>query len=123
MVKSMEAGHKIYRLYTIMVPEGTIKNILLDQEKLKIAMTDIISNCKRSEDINANKCLIKKTYNRKAIKSILTNNDIEKIFFTSKWVGAEFRETFKEIDHIQEMINLPSPSAIFRRMSFKDKVN
>ncbi len=91
--------------------------------KLKIAMTDIILICKRSEDSNADKHLIKKTYNREAIRNILINNDIEKIFFTSKWVGAEFRENFKEIEYYKEMIDLPSPSPIFRRMSFEDKVN
>ncbi|KKK46675.1 hypothetical protein LCGC14_3162860, partial [marine sediment metagenome] len=68
--------------------------------------------CYSEADYSNGKCLIS-----------VQNEKFEKIFFTSKWVGAEFRETFKEIDHIQEMINLPSPSAIFRRMSFKDKVN
>jgi hypoxanthine-DNA glycosylase len=88
-------------------------------EKAKIGITDIIASCERNDNSNSDSNLITKSYNSK-IPEIVTNNPIKKILFTGKGVFAEFSENFITPENI-ELITLPSPSPIFRRMSFQEK--
>jgi len=86
----------------------------------KVAITDIILSCERRGNNNKDTNLINKKYNRDAIYSILDSNPIKKILFTSKGVHQEFLENFNMQLNI-ELIVLPSPSPIYRRLNLQDK--
>ena len=88
-------------------------------KKLKIGITDIIASCERKDDKNSDKNLINKEYN-KEIAVILEKHPIKKILFTSKGVYFEFLENYDKPKNI-ELIILPSPSPIYRRLSLQDK--
>lgn len=88
--------------------------------EVRIGITDIISSCEREENSNSDSNLKNKVYNSK-IPEIIKTNSIEKILFTGKGVYSEFFENFDAIENV-ELIVLPSPSPIFRRLSFQDKV-
>lgn len=89
-------------------------------KKHGIGMADIFLKVKRKEDNNMDSNLEVIEYNDKAIKSILKNQSIKKIFFTSKFVEKEFMKLFPEIK-IGEC--LPSPSPRYARMSLREKIN
>ena len=65
------------------------------------------------------KALRKKKYNEK-ITSILNDNPIRKILFTSKNVYTEFLEHFENSEKV-DLVILPSPSPVYRRLSMQDK--
>ena len=88
-------------------------------EKAKIGITDIIESCERNENSNSDSNLINKVYNSKLAK-IIETNPLYKILFTGKGVYKEFCEHFVIPENI-ELITLPSPSPIYRRMSFVEK--
>lgn len=87
-----------------------------------IAITDIIESCERRENKNSDDNLITKVYNKVAIAKILAQNPIKKILFTSKSVYIEFLENFDKPNGV-ELVILPSPSPVFRRMNLNDKIN
>ncbi|MEO6836792.1 MAG: uracil-DNA glycosylase family protein [Ginsengibacter sp.] len=89
-------------------------------KKYGIGMVDIFLKVKRKEDNNMDSNLEVIEYNDKAIKSILKNQSIKKIFFTSKFVEKAFLKLFPEIK-IGE--SLPSPSPRYARMSIPEKIN
>jgi hypoxanthine-DNA glycosylase len=89
-------------------------------EEMGIGITDIISACERSDNKNSDSNLTNKVYNF-MISEILNTKKIEKVLFTGKGVYSEFIENFDQNDDIK-LIVLPSPSPIFRRLSFQDKV-
>ena len=90
-------------------------------EKAKVGLTDIIESCERSENRNLNSNLINKVYNPSKILEIIEANEtIKKILFTSKGVRKEFCEHFSIPENI-DLIALPSPSPIYKRMSFQEK--
>lgn len=88
--------------------------------ELKIGITDIIDACERKENSNKDGNLINIKYNER-IDSILNKNSISKILFTSKGVYQDFIKNYNFTINI-DLIILPSPSPIYRRMSFENKV-
>jgi hypoxanthine-DNA glycosylase len=90
-------------------------------EQMKIGITDIIESCERIENSNSDSNLINKVYNSK-INEIINTSPIKKILFTGKGVFNEFCEHFIIREDI-DLITLPSPSPIYRRMSFEEKAN
>ncbi|PIN79105.1 hypothetical protein COY26_01535 [Candidatus Woesearchaeota archaeon CG_4_10_14_0_2_um_filter_33_10] len=92
---------------------------------LGIAMADIILQCERKEDNNLDNNLVNFVYNIDEIAKILDKNQIEKIFFSSRFVEKKFKQIFKGIidryPNIQ-LITLPSPSPRFARMSKEQKI-
>jgi hypoxanthine-DNA glycosylase len=86
----------------------------------KIAITDILISCERKENKNSDNNLINKTYNKEAIEQILANIPIKRILFTSKGVYQEFLANFHKPANV-ELIILPSPSPVFRRLSLQRK--
>lgn len=89
-------------------------------KKHGIGMVDIFLKVKRKEDNNMDSNLEVIEFNDKAIKSILKNHNIKKIFFTSKFVEKSFMKLFPDIK-IGEC--LPSPSPRYARMSVAEKIN
>lgn len=88
-------------------------------DKAKIGITDIIESCERNENSNSDSNLINKVYNSQ-LTEIIESNPIEKILFTSKGVNKELCQNFMIPENVN-LITLPSPSPIFRRMSFEEK--
>lgn len=86
-----------------------------------IAITDIIESCVRRDNKNSDDNLVNKVYNKHAIAKIIAQNPIKKILFTSKSVYLEFLENFDKPNDI-ELVILPSPSPVFRRMNLDDKI-
>jgi len=87
----------------------------------KIAITDIILSCERAGNSNSDNNLTNKKYNIEHINKILNEKPIRKILFTSKGVCKEYHEQF-EVHNGIELVTLPSPSPIYRRLSLQDKV-
>ena len=108
----------ISRVYVTDLQTRTEKQNLF--KKHGIGMVDIFLKVKRKEDNNMDSNLEVIEYNDKAIKSILKNQSIKKIFFTSKFVEKAFLKLFPEIK-IGEC--LPSPSPRYARMSIAEKIN
>ena len=93
--------------------------------ELGIAMADIILQCERKDGNNLDNNLMNFIYNVDAIAEILDNNQIEKIFFSSRFVENKFKKVFKDIINHHpntELVTLPSPSPRFARMSKEQKI-
>ena len=93
--------------------------------QLKMALADIILSCNRKHNSNLDINLCHLVYNPQAIKDIITENSVKKIFFPSRYVETLFRRHFKDI--IQrytkmELICLPSPSPRYAMMTKQAKV-
>ena len=93
--------------------------------KLHFAITDVILSCVRSKGTNSDMNLTNITYNIKGIETILAENNIEKIFFTSRFTENLFMREFKKV--IQrypevKLVTLPSPSARYAIVGLSDKI-
>jgi hypoxanthine-DNA glycosylase len=93
---------------------------------LKIAIADIILQCKRKAGTNSDANLVSIVYKLEEITGILSENPIEKIYFTSRFTESKFRRNFspliRQYPRIQ-LITLPSPSPRYARMTFAEKVD
>jgi len=92
---------------------------------LGIAMADIILKCERTRASNLDANLANFVYNTKGIKKILRGNQIEKVFFTSRFVEQKFRQVFKKIiENFPkiELITLPSPSPRYVLITKEQKI-
>jgi len=104
-----------------------LRNKLSRQElfvKLGIAMADIIYQCERKEGTNLDNNLVNIVDNE-VITKILDSNQIDKIFFSSRFVEKRFKKVFKDIVNrhpIIELIPLPSPSPRYTKMSKEQKI-
>jgi hypoxanthine-DNA glycosylase len=93
--------------------------------RLGMAITDIILTCERSEETNADTNLINFTYNTNVINNIIKENDIEKIYFSSRMAEKLFRKVFKEtiLKYPKiELITLPSPSPRYALITKAEKI-
>lgn len=102
----------------------TIQEKLNFCKTLELALADIILTCERRLNSNLDTNLTNIVFNLK-LWSILQNNNIIKIFFTSRFVEKLFRKHFKDLISKQpeiELITLPSPSPRFAAMSKAQKV-
>src|SRR3972149_9293812 len=94
-------------------------------KKLQIAITDIILSCDRKKGTNSDTNLTNITFNTKAIKKILNDNKIEKIFFSSKFVEKLFKKKFPDFTSLYPysyFYTLPSPSPRYAKLSLSDKI-
>jgi hypoxanthine-DNA glycosylase len=93
--------------------------------QLEMALADIILSCERKNNSNLDTNLVNIVFNTKAIKNIVKENKIEKIFFTSRYVESLFRKQFKDMIKKYtkvELICLPSPSPRYATMRKPEKV-
>lgn len=93
--------------------------------RLKLALGDVILQCERVKNSNLDMNLINIVYNIAEVEKVLSENKIDKIFFSSRFVEGKFRRYFKKVmqDHPEiELITLPSPSPRFAAMSRQKKV-
>ncbi len=94
--------------------------------ELGIAIADIIYQCERKEGSNLDTNLINIVYANEEITQILEDNQIDKIYFTSRFVEKKSRCVFQEVikQHPDiELITLPSPSPRYARMTKEQKIN
>ena len=84
-----------------------------------IATTDIFFKVRRTENNNLDNNLRVIEYNEAAIRTILQNNNINTVFFTSKFVEQHFRKLFPEITNT---VCLPSPSPRYASMNKAEKI-
>lgn len=107
---------------------GNVYGLKLDNKKskqklftkLRIAITDIIYQCEREKGTNLDTNLINIVYNIPAIEKILSQNKIERIYFSSRFVEGKFKKIFKDVSI--ELITLPSPSPRYAAMSKAEKI-
>ncbi len=92
--------------------------------KLGIAVSDIIYQCERKRGSNLDNNLINIVYNIEGINVILKSKEIEKIYFTSKFVEKKFRKVFNYIVLENTEIyltTLPSPSPRYAALTKSKK--
>lgn len=93
--------------------------------QLEMALADIILSCERKNNSNLDINLCNCVYNTTAITTIIKENKVRKIFFTSRYVETLFKRYFKDIIQLQaevELICLPSPSPRFAMLTKQEKV-
>ncbi len=86
--------------------------------KLGMAITDIIYQCERSKGTNLDSNLINIVWNIPGIQKIFSQNKIEKIYFSSRFVEIKFKRFFSTK---AELITLPSPSPRYAKLSLPQK--
>lgn len=84
-------------------------------ERLNMALADIILSCERKNNSNLDNNLTNIVYNTKAVDDLIRRNNVEKIFFTSRFVESTFNRLFKYSG--MELIYLPSPSPRYAAIS------
>jgi len=94
-----------------------------DKQKLLgthgIAIADVFLKIKRKGNNNTDTNLEVIEYNDKELKLVLQNQNIEKIYFTSKFVEKTFKKLFPELTHGE---CLPSPSPRYATMNIAQKI-
>ncbi len=93
--------------------------------ELRTAIADIIYQCERESGNNLDSNLVNIVYATKEITAILENNQISRIFFTSRYAEKHFRRAFRDIINRHpstELVTLPSPSPRYARMTKGQKV-
>lgn len=98
------------------------KQTLFNQ--LGVAITDIILSCVRNTNSNLDINLTNIVLNKR-VANIVEDNDIEKIFFSSRFVEKLFKKHFKNLvlSHPDVgLITLPSPSPRYAAMSKSEKI-
>lgn len=113
----------IETVYNLKLPTKEEKQALFT--RLGIAVTDIILQCERKANNNADTSLTNMVFNTKAISEIIRENKVKIIFFSSRFVETLFRKHFKDIigQHSEiKLITLPSPSPRYAIMTKTEKV-
>lgn len=94
-------------------------------KRLGMAIANIILSCERKNNSNLDTNLVNIVYNTKAIKGILQKNNVEKIFFSSRFTETLFYKQFKDVIQMlpeANLIYLPSPSPRYAAMSKQEKI-
>lgn len=89
-------------------------------EKLGLAMADIILECERKNNNSLDTNLTNFVINTKVITDILANNQIKKIYFSSRFAENLFKRYFKDLIirfPKTELVTLPSPSLRYAAMT------
>ncbi len=93
--------------------------------QLEMALADIVLSCERKKNSNLDINLYNCVYNTTAITTIIKENKVRKIFFTSRYVETLFKRYFKDIVQLTdglELVCLPSPSPRFTMLTKREKV-
>lgn len=85
-----------------------------------IAIADLYLKVKRKKQTNSDSDLEIVETNEKALRKIIEQSNLKKIFFTSEFVEKQFKKMFPQVT-IGE--RLPSPSPRFARMSLEEKIH
>lgn len=111
---------QIYK--TNLQTRGEMQHLL---QRLEMAMVDIILACERKKHSNLDVQLTNIVYNTEGITTIVKNNNLRKIYFTSKFVERSFTRVFKELISQYpniELVTLPSPSPRYVLMTRRQKL-
>lgn len=107
----------ISNIYSIELNNVQKKKELFEEKG--IAITDVILKAKRKKESNLDQHLYDITTNKEAIHEIISNSQIKKVFFTSKFVEKHFKVMFPEYKFAE---CLPSPSPRYARMRLEEKI-
>ena len=105
-----------------------LRNIQAQQAlftSLSLAVADIIYQCTRTKNSSLDTDLTGFVYNIAPITKVLTENPIEKILFTSRFVEKEYKRHFKDLVtelSTVELVTLPSPSPRYAAMPKAEKI-
>jgi hypoxanthine-DNA glycosylase len=111
------------KVYGIRLPDQKSRQDLCS--RLKIAVSDIIYQCVRAKGNSLDTNLVDIVYNTAGIEKILRENNIQSIFFTSRFVETRFHAHFHALytNYPQlKLIPLPSPSPRYALMSKSQKI-
>ncbi len=109
-----------------------VYNTTLDTKKVRqelftqiqMGIGDIIYQCERKDGNSSDTNLINIIYNTE-LESILDNNTIESIFFTSRYVEKLYKKVFSSLIKkypLIRLITLPSPSPRYAAMTKERKI-
>jgi hypoxanthine-DNA glycosylase len=93
--------------------------------ELRTAIADIIYQCERKSGNNLDSNLVNIVYAIEEITRIFENNQISRVFFTSRYAEKHFRRAFRDVIIWYpsiEFMTLPSPSPRYARMAKSQKV-
>jgi hypoxanthine-DNA glycosylase len=105
-----------------------LKNIVSQKAlftKLGMAIGDIVLSCERKNNSSLDAKLTNFEYNLNGIASILDENPIIRILFTSRFTETHYKRHFKDLIKRFpdiELITLPSPSPRYVLMSMEEKL-
>lgn len=106
------------KIYGVKLPTVGEKQALFT--RIRMAVTDTLISAKRKKNDNADTSLSDYVFNTQVITEILRENNIEIIYFSSKFAEKLFRKMKLPITGIKLVI-LPSPSPRNARMSLAAK--
>ncbi|MEK7112123.1 MAG: hypothetical protein AAB875_02235 [Patescibacteria group bacterium] len=113
----------IEAVYAIKLPDKNSRVELFTN--LSIAIADMIYQCERRDGNSLDSNLINFVYNTSGLERLFEENNIEKVFFSSRFVEKEYKQRFRELiikyPNI-DYLTLPSPSPRFAAMSRADKI-
>jgi hypoxanthine-DNA glycosylase len=92
---------------------------------LRLSLSDTIYKCERVSGNNSDSNLKVIEYNLKIVGKILSSNNIEKIFFSSRFVEKIFKSKFKALIKKYpriELVTLPSTSPRYASLSISAKL-
>lgn len=93
--------------------------------KLSTAIGDIIYQCDRINGSSLDSKLTNIIFNTKSIADLLSEQKIETIYFTSRFVEKKFKKNFKNLIKLYpqtKLITLPSPSPRYASMRLNEKI-
>lgn len=93
--------------------------------KLSIAIADMIYQCERKDGNSLDSNLVNFVFNNKGLENLFEENQIEKIFFSSRFVEKQFNKNFSYLVEMYpdvKLITLPSPSPRYAAMSKDEKI-
>lgn len=88
---------------------------------LRMALSDVIIQCERQNNSNLDMNL-KNIVVNPAIPTILQENPIERIYFSSRFAEGLFKKHFRNQFNELEFVTLPSPSPRYAAMSKAEKI-
>jgi double-stranded uracil-DNA glycosylase len=113
----------LQEVYSVKLNTRQEKTALLT--KLHIALSDTIYKCERIKGNNSDKNLKVIEYNIQTVLKILSDNNVERIYFSSRNVEKIFKSKFKDILKIFpniELVTLPSSSPRHAALSLSQKI-
>jgi hypoxanthine-DNA glycosylase len=102
----------------------TVKEKVSLMTELKMALSDTICRVERTQNNNSDNNLKVLEYNTKIVEKIIKENDIKRIYFSSRFVESIFKTKFKDLINKYpglELVTLPSSSPRYAKMSLKEK--
>lgn len=113
----------LQEVYGVELDTTTVQQELFT--RIGMGISDIILSCERIKQNNSDTNLTNFVINSVAISKVLGENEIKKIFFSSRFAETLYKRHLKDLvvqyPKIQ-LVTLPSPSPRYAAMSKADKI-